>query len=103
MPGVTDVPGNGTSVTKKPVFMPDVPVFGTSGTVGYKLPEVGAEKGQNWRRQGFKKRGRRRNRAKSAPRFAGRAGALWRAEQKLVFRATARKIISVRPRGKTGE
>ncbi len=29
-----------------------------------------------------------------------RAMALWRAERKLVFRATARKIIFVRPRGK---
>ena len=35
--------------------------------------------------------------------FAGRALALWRAERKLVFRATARKIISGRPRGKAGE
>lgn len=35
--GVTDVPREGTSVMKKPVFMPDVPVFGTSVTVGAEI------------------------------------------------------------------
>ena len=36
-PRVPDVPREGTSVMKKPVFMLDVPVFGTSGTVGTEI------------------------------------------------------------------
>ena len=36
-PRVPDVPREGTSVTKKPVFMLDVPVFGTSVMVGTEI------------------------------------------------------------------